>query len=156
MNMTMTQAADECRKLLKGIKAVDMIAEALEMAGSIENASKEAQFRLDSLNVNIEKAKADLIATEAESADVKSKMAKMKSDTKASCDKAMNLAEEKEKEIEAAIALKIKAADDLCKEAEEKRISILDDVKDSEKELADLESKINKAKAYIAKLQVTE
>jgi len=67
-DMSFTQAADEVRKLLRGLKAIDVVAEALEKVGSIDNARREAEAKLpvvrgelDAANVAVEAARAESV-----------------------------------------------------------------------------------------------
>ena len=67
------KAADECRKLLRGFQAFEEVASALERVGSIEQAQKEAEKAIASLNKQIADAKDDLVRIQAENAEAKAK-----------------------------------------------------------------------------------
>jgi chromosome segregation ATPase len=69
-DMSFTQAADEVRKLLRGLKAIDVVAEALEKVGSIDNARRESEARLPIVRGELEAANTALDAARAESVKI--------------------------------------------------------------------------------------
>jgi hypothetical protein len=69
-DMSFTQAADEVRKLLRGLKAIDIVAEALEKVGSVDNALRESEARLPIVRGELEAAVAKLGAARAESVEI--------------------------------------------------------------------------------------
>jgi len=95
MSNELISAADEARRLLRGFKAFEEVAQALELAGTAVQAHAEANAAIDALKPQIEAAKAELV--------------KIKSATKAEHDKA-------QKTIEAAT----RQSDLVVKEAQSK------------------------------------
>jgi chromosome segregation ATPase len=81
-DMSFTQAADEVRKILKGFKAVEQVSDALEKAGSIQNAVKEAEAALAKINGEIAEKQATLDAANAAYIAIKDEAKKLKADTK--------------------------------------------------------------------------
>ena len=71
------QAADEARRLLRGFKALETVAAALDMAGLAEQAKGEAEAALVALKPQIDAAKAELGHALTDVALAKSKAAEL-------------------------------------------------------------------------------
>jgi predicted nucleic acid-binding Zn-ribbon protein len=149
-DMNLIQAADEVRKMLRGFKAIDMVATALEQAGSVQNAVKESESALAKLRAEIAVAGEEFIAATTAVASAKEDAKKIKADAVAKADdkiaKAGNDA--------AAI---LASADSAVAEANEKvsiaeaRIALLNDgVRNATVELEAIEKKIAAAKKQVA------
>jgi chromosome segregation ATPase len=145
-------AANEVRKILKGFKAVEEVSAALDRVGSIENAGKEADKYLGLVNATIAQAKLDLEKANTAVTEAKEQAKKVAADAKSKADARISKAEEdaasivasaKDKEAESA-----KKVAKLEAEMSEKttQLSALTT------ELAEVEAKVTKAKAYLAKL----
>lgn len=139
MSMTYNQAADEVRKLLRGLKAVDIIASALDNAGSMENAVKEAEKALADLRRQSETVAADVAIGYEE-------VAKSKDEAKAVIYAAGKKADEK-------IAKANVKADEIIKEAEIAALQIAGKAQVASEELAKITAAIA---AGNAELEVIE
>lgn len=151
-DMTFTQAADEVRKLLRGLKAIDIVSSAMDRAGSVENAVKESEVKIASL-------RAEIVNVEGELASAVASVSAAKDDAKTIKSKAKDKADELIAKAEAdAAAIKLasdKSVDDAKKTvgaANQKLQGIAQEVNAKLNELAELEANIANAKTQIAKL----
>ena len=80
--MTLTQAADEVKKMLRGFRAVEQVSAALEQVGSLQNAGKEAEKHLESLKADIATTQDNLVSAGAEVTKAKEEAKKIAADAK--------------------------------------------------------------------------
>jgi chromosome segregation ATPase len=153
--MSLTQAADEVRKILRGFRAVEQVSEALEQVGSIENAAKEAQATLAALNVKIEEATAALKLAEEMLSKVKDDQKVAKDAAKKSADAIIAKAEEKAAQIVAETESLLAEKLAIINGAEVRLAGIAEEVAAKQAEVADLDKRIDKAKSYLGKLVAT-
>jgi regulator of protease activity HflC (stomatin/prohibitin superfamily) len=151
-DMTLTQAADEVRKLLRGFKAVDMVSTALDSVGSLQNAGKEAEKALADTRALIDAHTAELAVVKAEVADAKDEAKKIVADAKRKADERLAKAEAdiaartaEVNAFEAAAVVRVQALEAQASAAR-------DAVVVAQKELEDITGKIAKAKAGVAKI----
>lgn len=156
MSTGFLQAADDARRLLRGFKAFEEVAQALDAAGLIEQRTAEAQRTLADLLPKIENARQALADAEARAgtAEAKAKTLINEATTEAASITrtarvaAQRLADEAQAaaaEVSAQAAAKMKAADAEVTAATKQRDTILAEVKG-------LESRLAAAKASAAKL----
>lgn len=156
MSNEFIKAADEARRLIRGFQALDSVAAALDKAGAAIQAKTEAEAALSGLHKEIADAHAQLDAAKADAKaeidNAKAKAKKIVDDAAAKADELILGAQAKldaerakyEADVQKAahdLAAALAAAD----EAEARRDTAL-------RELADIEAKIEKARAYLAKL----
>ena len=156
MSTSFLQAADDARRLLRGFKAFEEVAQALDAAGLIEQRTAEAQRTLADLLPKIESSRQALADAEAQASNATSKASALVSEattkaaeiTRAARVSAQRLADEAEsvaKEREAQATRFVKAADMEVASAATQRDTVLAEVKA-------LESRLAAAKASAAKL----
>ena len=75
MSNEFIQAADDARRLLRGFKAFEEVAQALELTGNVVQARAEAAAALEALQPQVETAKADLAELKAQAKAAKAKSA---------------------------------------------------------------------------------
>ena len=75
MSNQFVQAADDARRLLRGFKAFEEVAQALELTGNVVQAKAEAEATLAALQPQIEAAKAELADVKAQAKAAKAKSA---------------------------------------------------------------------------------
>lgn len=150
--LNMAQAADEVRKLIRGIKGVEMVVAAMENVASIENAAVEATKRLDQINAEIARLTVTKTTAEAEVEEIREKGRKAKDAAKSAATKTLDTATAeaaaKMADAEATVA-KIKLE---VEAIEAKRVEL---IKANEETLASteaLEKRAEAARAYLAKL----
>ena len=150
--LNMAQAADEVRKLIRGIKGVEMVVAAMENVASIENAAVEATKRLDQINAEINTLTATKTIAEAEVEEIREKGRKAKDAAKSAATKTLDTATAeaaaKIADAEASVA-KIKLE---VEAIEAKRAEL---IKANEETLASteaLEKRAEAARTYLAKL----
>lgn len=151
-NMNLTQAADEVRKMLRGFKAVEIVSEVLERAGSLENAVKESERQLATLRgkcaeeiTAIEAARADIAAAKAEAKKVKENASIAANDRTMKAD-----AEIADKM--AACTLAIAVANAEFNDAKDGLQKTLAAIVEAAKELEFIEKKISSAKRQVASI----
>jgi hypothetical protein len=154
--MSLIKAADDARRLLRGFKAFEEVAAALEAAGTIEVRVAEAQKLLADLGPQIDAAKGDLAEVQAQAVQIRT-AAKEKAEIIAGTAgaKALTLmadAEAKAQEI-------VLEAEGIKVRAEEVRAVAHKEAADAlgkrdllAAEVKDLEARAEKARNYIAKL----
>lgn len=76
------QATDDARRLLRGFKAFEEVARALELAGTAQQAQSEAEKALAGLNAQIEAAKVEQAEAKAAAKDAKAKAADAMAESK--------------------------------------------------------------------------
>jgi chromosome segregation ATPase len=156
MSTSFLQAADDARRLLRGFRAFEEVAQALDAAGLIEQRTAEAQRTFDELQPKIEAARAELAdayaridRAQAEGRTLISEATAAAAETtRAARVEAQRLAdatEEAAKEREAQAAKKVKEADVKVASAAQVRDAIAAEVEA-------LESRLAAAKASAAKL----
>lgn len=149
-------AADDVRKLTKMFQSLGTVVEILDRVGSAEQAENEAKARVEKLNAEAEQAKAAIAEAKAAAekvvADATAKADELDKEGKDDLAKAKkkaseHLAEaiEKVEKIISESQATVTRNDELASEAIAKRDA-------AEKELADLEKKIEDARKRIAKL----
>jgi len=150
--LTMAQAADEVRTLIRGIKGVEMVVVAMENVASIENAAVEATKRLDQINAEINTLTVTKTTAEAEVEEIREKGRKARDAAKSAATKTLDTATveaaAKIADAEATVA-KIKLE---VEAIEAKRVEL---IKANEETLASteaLEKRAEAARAYLAKL----
>ena len=150
--MTFTQAADEVRKLLRGLKAIDVVASAMDRAGSVENAVKESETKLVSLRAEIGVVEGEVAAAVASVSAAKDEAKQIKAKVKDNADELIAKAEAE------AAAIKLAAdkyAHDMECKVEQMQATVRAyavEVETKAKELADIDSNITKARTYLNKL----
>ena len=150
------KAADDARRLLRGFKAFEEVATALELAGVAEQRTAEADAKLAGLQAQINQAQADLERITADGAAAKAAAEdrareivqgaiatgeQVRAEAQAS-------AQAVKAEADAYLAAKSAEVDALVatqRQAEEARDALAAEVKD-------LEARAEKARAYLAKL----
>lgn len=156
MSTSLLQAADDARRLLRGFKAFEEVAQALEAAGLIEQRTAEAQRTLTDLLPKIESARQALADAEAHAGNALSKAGTLVSEATAEAANitrtarvaAQRLADEAQAtaaEREAQATAKVREADVKVAAATAERDAILAEVNR-------LESRLTSAKAAAAKL----
>lgn len=151
-DMTFNQAAEEVRKILRGFKAVEQVSEALSRVGSLENAGKEAEARLEDLRAQTVEAVTQLNAALDDVRHAKDEAKGIKADAKAKGDVLIQKAQDKADEILAAAELLRSDAEAKAAEAEAKAQSVALDVEFKRKEIAALDAKLAELKAQAARL----
>ena len=151
-DLNLIQAADEVRKMLRGFKAVEMVSAALENVGSLQNAGKEAEKLLAAIRSDVARAEAALVAANSDVTLVKEEAKKLLADAK-------RKAEDRLAKADAEIAVRVSDSDAVVAAAAARAQSLealahdaKADVASAQKELEDLNGKIAKAKAGIAKI----
>lgn len=151
-DLNLIQAADEVRKMLRGFKAVEMVSAALENVGSLQNAGKEAEKLLAAIRSDVARAEAALVAANSDVTLVKEEAKKLLADAK-------RKAEDRLAKADAEIAVRVSDSDAVVAAAAVRAQSLealaLDakaDVASAQREIEDLNGKIAKAKAGIAKI----
>jgi hypothetical protein len=150
------QAADEARRLLRGFRAFEEVAQALDAAGLIEQRTAESQRVLAELQPQIESARKALADAEAHAGNAAAKASTLVNEatanaaeiTRAARVEAQRLADATEaaaKEREDQATKKVKQADVKTAEAAKARDAIATEVKG-------LETRLAAAKASAAKL----
>ena len=151
-DMTLTQAADEVRKILRGFKAVEQVSNALEQVGSIQNAGKEAEALLAAVKAEVAKAQEELTLAKADILNAKEEAKKIAADAKAKVEARMDkVAADAAKMVADANAGQTEAANRIAA-ANEELIGIKAECDNAAKELSELESKLAKVKAQAAKM----
>jgi hypothetical protein len=145
-------AANEVRKMLKGFKAVEEVSAALEKVGSIENAGKEAEAKLESLKALIASASSDLDSGIAMVNEAKDQAKKIASDAKAKAEARISKANEDAAEIVAAATAAANAINEEASRAASTVSELVSEKKALAFDLAEIEAKVSKAKAYLTKL----
>ncbi len=151
-NMTLNQAADEVRKILRGFKAVEQVADALEQAGSIEAARKDAEKKLAELRGLIVESEQKLSTANAEVESAKDAVKQVVADANAKAKDKVGKAEAKAAEIIADAQVTVAELQAKAQNAKAELDATIADTVVANKELADIERKIAKAKSDIAKL----
>lgn len=150
--MTFTQAADEVRKLLRGLKAIDVVASAMDRAGSVENAVKESETKLVSLRAEIGVVEGEVAAAVASVSAAKDEAKQIKAKVKDNADELIAKAEAEAAAIKLAADKSVDDAEKTVGAANQKLQGIAQEVNAKMTELAELEANIANAKAQIAKL----
>lgn len=150
MSMSYNQAADEVRKILKGFRAVEQVSEALEKVGSLENATKEAEKRLDSLNAQGTAATCALKATEEEVQAAKDEAKKIKAKAKEQADAILGKAQDQATTLVADAILAVDAKTKSVASAQAELTVITAAIAGASAELEAIEKKIAAAKKQVA------
>lgn len=156
MSNDFLKAADDARRLLRGFKAFEEVAAALEAAGIAEQSKTEALKDVESLRVQIASEKAELAAAKKDAAEARAKAKELieQAELKAAAllehtqQKAIAAAEKVRCEADAYLAAKTAEVDAVVNqqrkaEACVDRLSV---------EVKELEARVEKARAYLAKL----
>jgi hypothetical protein len=150
------KAAADARQLLRGFRAFDEMAEAFESVGQMIAAKQEAEKTLADVSARIDAAKAELWA-------VNGSVVKVAADAKAHAASVIKTAEKRAADLiagaEKNAAEAKEAADALMADAKaaltaaRKEAALAVDVRDAaQRELAEIEDKLEKARKQIAKL----
>lgn len=150
------KAAHDARLLLKGFKAFADVADALEAAGQLEQRTAEAESQLAALLPKIADARAEVAAAEEQAANTVALASQQAAGLVA---KAEVKASEMLAAAQAQAAEKVAAADKLVAERQAAAVSAAAE-RDSalvkrnalDKECSELETRLAKAQASIAKL----
>jgi chromosome segregation ATPase len=150
------KAADDARRLLGGFKAVATIADAFEKVGQLQQAQGEAEVALEKLRADIEAAKRDAQTIAEGAAATKAEAEQLISDARWKADETVRklIADAKGKaaQIEEKVNARADAAERRLSEAEARTQALAIDAEVKQKELADLESRIEQARLSIAKI----
>lgn len=156
MSNDFLKAADDARRLLRGFKAFEEVAAALEAAGIAEQSKTEALKDVESLRVQIASEKAELAAAKKDAAEARAKAKELieQAELKAAAllehtqQKAIAAAEKVRGEADAYLAAKTAEVDAVVNQQRkaEARVDSLS------VEVKDLEARVEKARAYLAKL----
>lgn len=156
MSNDFLKAADDARRLLRGFKAFEEVAAALEAAGIAEQSKTEALKDVESLRVQIASEKAELAAAKKDAAEARAKAKELieQAELKAAAllehtqQKAIAAAEKVRGEADAYLAAKTAEVDAVVNQQRkaEARVGSLS------VEVKELEARVEKARAYLAKL----
>lgn len=156
MSNDFLKAADDARRLLRGFKAFEEVAAALEAAGIAEQSKTEALKDVESLRVQIASEKAELAAAKKDAAEARAKAKELieQAELKAAAllehtqQKAIAAAEKVRGEADAYLAAKTAEVDSVVNQQRkaEARVGSLS------VEVKELEARVEKARAYLAKL----
>lgn len=109
-DMTLTQAADEVRKMLRGFRAVEQVAAALDRAGSIENSVRESEAALASVRAQVSAAQAELETKNSEIAAAQNKAKALVAEAEQKAKRVVEVAGEQAESIKAAAKSEADAA----------------------------------------------
>jgi colicin import membrane protein len=104
MSNEFIQAADEARRLLRGFKSFDEVAQALELTGNVVQARAEAEAALEALKPQIETAKTELAEIKAQAKAAKAKSADAVEASERQADRVLASAQGKADDLMAAAA----------------------------------------------------
>jgi chromosome segregation ATPase len=149
-DMNLIQAADEVRKMLRGFKAIDMVAAALEQAGSVQNAVKEAEKQLVDMRKQVADASATVEASKYEVIIAKDEARKVKADASAKADEKLTKTADKIATMLADADAAVAAANDKVATSEARLVEINDGIRNATIELEAIEKKIAAAKKQVA------
>lgn len=105
MSNEFMKAADDARRLLRGFKAVEEVANAFELAGTVMQAQAEALAALDALKPQIEAAKAELANVKSAAKAEHIKSLKALGDSKSQADLVLKAAQDKADDLLSAAKL---------------------------------------------------
>jgi hypothetical protein len=150
------KAADDAKRLLRGFAAIGEVATAFEDAGRAVQAKDEAAAALADLSVAIEKERFVLAEVKA---DVEMARRKLKSDAESIVSKAEEKAarivadaEGRASDVMAAAQVALDSANARAEVAKNEAASAMLALDDATANLAEIEKKADKARAYLAKL----
>ena len=154
--MSLIKAADDARRLLRGFKAFEEVAAALEQVGTLEQRAAEAKQVLADLGPKIDAAKAEVIDSQAKAAQI---LAAAKTQAEAIAGAAGAKAQAIVADAETRAQNIVFDAEGVKVRAEELRaVAHAEAAKGLEMrdrlaaEVKDLEARAEKARAYLAKL----
>ncbi len=156
MSNNFLKAADDAKRLLRGFKAFEEVAAALEMAGIAEQSKAEALKDVESLRAQIASEQAELAAAKKDVAEARAKTKELieQAELKAAAlldqakQNAISEAEKIRGDADAYLAAKTAEADRVLNQRREVEACI-DSLSVEAKEL---EARVEKARAYLATL----
>lgn len=150
--MRLIDAAEEVRKVARFYKAMDLVADTLTTMGSLEQASAEATARLKDVQSQVAEASIELEMAKAN-------IVNAKLEAKGILDNAKSRAEVRLAKVEEEARKRIGESESMVAEAaakvadyEARQEHLKNDIAAASQQLIDLDAKISKAKAQIAKL----
>lgn len=156
MSNALIKAADDARRLLRGFRAFEEVAQALELAGTAEQSRVEAEAAIAKLRPELEKLQAEIGEAHKVLTETKAKSEQLSAAARLQADEIVRAAREHAKELQAnadqyvrealaAADAKVAEADGQVLVAQAKRDDLAGEVKD-------LEAKIEKLRAQAAKI----
>ena len=156
MSNKFIRAADDARRLLQGFKAVQEVADAFELAGTVMQAQAEAQTALDALKPQLEAARAELTNVKSAAKAEHVKSLKALGESKSQADLVIKAAQDKADDLLSAARLTLahaKTEADEIQAAAAEALELSRKARDAvAEEIVALQAKLDELKATAARL----
>jgi hypothetical protein len=156
MSNKFIRAADDARRLLQGFKAVQEVADAFELAGTVMQAQAEAQAALDAFRPQLEAAKAELANVKSAAKAEHAKSLKALGESKSQADLVLKAAQDKADDLLSAARLTLahaKTEADEIQAAAAEALELSRKARDAvAEEIVALQGKLDELRSAAAKL----